>query len=190
MMPFYFDNYNAQDLDVIQKQLDSKEVFICGIYKKCRFGYPQIIFLNPGKKNAGEEIINYEAISNIIWLTCPYLNNNIHELENSSYIKKIKTIIQNNTSFTNRMLRAHADYYYMRDFIFRKYVFSACSVEEQEAGLFRTGIGGMRELSAIKCLHLHYCHYNLCKDNIAGLITLRLLKNKTECNDSYCSCYR
>jgi hypothetical protein len=189
-MPFYFDNYSNTDLELIKKQLDSKEVFISGIYKRCRFGYPQIIFLNPIKNIRGQQNLNYEALSNIIWLTCPYLNNNIHELENASYIKKIKSIIQNNPSYINRMLRAHADYYYMRDFIFRKYISSSGSIKEKDIELFQTGIGGMRDLNAIKCLHLHYCHYILCKDNIAGLITLILLKNKTECDNSNCSYYR
>jgi hypothetical protein len=189
-MPTYFDNYSDADLEIIKNQLDSKEVFICGIYKRCRFGYPQIIFLNPLKKTGGQEDLNYESISNLLWLSCPYLNNNIHELENAAYIKKIQTVIRNNPSIADRMLNAHADYYFMRDFIFRKYITSATSVQEKEIELFRTGIGGIRDLRTVKCLHLHYCHYNLCKDNIAGQITYKLLKNKTECDDCYCSRYR
>jgi hypothetical protein len=189
-MSNYFDNYSPADLALIKKQLDRNEVYICGIYKRCRFGYPQIILLNPLKKNSRPEKINYEAIANLLWLTCPYLNNNIHELENAACIKKIEAIIQNDPLFKDLMLNAHAEYYFMRDFIFRKYISSASSVKEKEIELFRTGIGGIRDLSAVKCLHLHYCHYNLCKDNIAGLITLKLLKYKTECDDCRCSCYR
>jgi uncharacterized protein len=189
-MSLYFENYNTGDLELIKKQLNSKEVFICGIYKKCKYGFPQIILLNPVKHIQGEEYLNYEAVSNILWLTCPYLNNNIHELENASHIKKIKTIIQNSAYFTNMMLRAHADYYYMRNFIFQKYARSELSIQGREVDFSKTGIGGMRDLSAIKCLHLHYCHYNLCKDNIAGLITFKLLNKKTDCDDAFCICYK
>jgi hypothetical protein len=186
-MPFYFDNYNTSDLELIKKQLNSKEVFICGIYQRCKYGFPQIILLNPTKKIYEKECFNFDTLSNIMWLTCPYLNNKIHELENASYIKKIKIIIQNNLSFKNQMLKAHADYYYMRSLIFQKY---AHSIQRKELDLSETGIGGMRDLSSIKCLHLHYCHYNLCKDNIAGLITFQLLQKKTDCDDAYCSCYK
>ncbi len=188
-MPSYFENYTETDLELIKKQLDSREIYICGIFNRCRFGFPQIIFLNPVKKIWGRESLNYEAISNILWLTCPYLNKRIHELENATYIKKIKELIQNNPLFAERMLDAHADYFYMRDFIFQRYIHSGFSIDEKFTGLFRTGIGGIRDLSAIKCLHLHYCHYNLCKENIAGFITLKLLKYKTECDGSYCSRY-
>lgn len=189
-MSLYFENYNSDDLELIKKQLKSKEVFICGIYKKCKYGFPQMVLLNPVKTIEGKEYINYEAVSNLIWLTCPYLNNKIHELENASYIKKIKAIIQENTLFTNMMLRAHADYFYTRNLIFKKYAHSVLSACGNELDLTETGIGGMRDLNAIKCLHLHYCHYTLCKDNIAGLITSRLLEKKTECSDAYCALYK
>jgi hypothetical protein len=186
-MPFYFDNYNISDLELIKKQLNSKEVFICGIYKRCKYGFPQIILLNPIKKKQEKESINFDTLSNIMWLTCPYLNNKIHELENASYIKKIKIIIQNDPSFKRRMLKAHADYYYMRSLIFQKY---SHYIQRKELDLSETGIGGMRDLSSIKCLHLHYCHYNLCKDNIAGLITFQLLQKITTCDNAFCSVYK
>lgn len=182
-MFFEFENYNTNDIDIIKKQLKSNEISICGISKKCKFGFPQIIFQNPVKEAEGKNILNYETISNLMWLTCPYLNFQIHELENLSFIEKIKKIIQNNVTFKNAMLNAHAHYNTVRNFIFTKY---ASSLFIEKVNVIENGIGGIRNPNGIKCLHLHFCHYNICRDNIVGLITYRLLDHKTNCDDRIC----
>ncbi|MFH0977528.1 MAG: DUF501 domain-containing protein [Spirochaetota bacterium] len=186
-MPSYFENYNSGDLELIKKQLGSKDVSACGIFKRCKYGFPQIIFQRPVKKAEGVNQLNHEAVSNIIWLTCPYLNYKIHELENASYIKKIKAVIQNSQHLKLKMLKAHADYYFTRNIIFKKY---AGSLMADEFDFTESGIGGIRDLSAIKCLHLHYSHYNLCKYNVAGYLTFLLLGKKNNCDDVHCSCYK
>lgn len=186
-MAFEFENYNDNDITVIKKQINSKNAFISGISQRCSYGYPQVIFLNPMKDIAGKKYLNYEAISNIIWLTCPYLNNRIHELENESYIKKVQSIIQKDISFSEMMRDAHANYYYIRNIIFRKYAESV--LEKEDIDLSKSGIGGLRDLKSIKCLHLHYCHYCQCEDNIAGYITYYLLNKKTVCDNKFCSKY-
>jgi uncharacterized protein len=183
-MAFEFDNYSNADKEIIKEQLNSKEVFISGICERCIYGFPQVIFLNPVKEVDGRNYLNYEAISNIIWLTCPYLNDRIHELENKSYIKKIQKIIQEDTMFRELMVKAHANYFFIRNIVFRKYTGSM--LETENIDLSKSGIGGIRDLSMIKCLHLHFCHYYVCKDNIAGRITLHYLDHKTYCDNKYC----
>jgi uncharacterized protein len=177
-------NFSIEDLNIIKKQLKRRTVSTCGVFKRCRHGFPQIIFLNPVKELDGSKQINHEAISNPMWLTCPYLNYEIHELENSSYIKKIKKIIQDDVSYRDMMTDAHANYYFFRNYLFRR---QFVIIPEKDLELFQNGIGGMRDLNAIKCLHLHFCHFNLCKKNIAGNITYHLLKKKTECDDARCA---
>ncbi len=183
-MALNIDNYDCEDVSVIKKQLKREKISICSVFKRCKYGFPQIIFLNPVKETGGLKEINFEAVSNLMWLTCPYLNHEIHELENALYVKKIKSIIQNDALFKEMMFAAHAYYYFFRNDFFRKL---SAPVSEKEIDLFLSGIGGMRELNAIKCLHLHFCHYNLCRENIAGLITYHLLHKKTDCNDAYCA---
>lgn len=178
-----FENYKKNDIDIIKKQLKSNEISICGISKKCKFGFPQIIFQNPVKETKGENTLNYETISNLMWLTCPYLNFQIHELENHSFIEKIKKIIQHNVAFKNAMLNAHTHYNSIRQYIFTKYAYSLFM---QKVDDIESGIGGIRNPNGIKCLHLHFCHYNICRDNIAGLITNLLLGQKTDCDDRIC----
>jgi hypothetical protein len=177
-------NFSDKDIGIIKKQLKRRAVSICEIFKRCRYGFPQIILLNPLKETGGSMQINHEAISNLMWLTCPYLNNEIHELENSAYIKKIKKIIQNDKAFKDMMTDAHANYYFFRNDLFNR---NSVPVMEKDRELFKNGIGGMRDMTAIKCLHLHFCHYNLCRKNIAGHITYFLLNKKTECDDAFCS---
>jgi hypothetical protein len=177
-------NLSYEDIKIIKKQLNRAVVSACEVLKRCRYGYPQIIFLNPLKETSRIRQINHEAVSNLMWLTCPYLNYEIHELENASYIKIIKKIIQNDPHFKEMMANAHTCYYFFRNEFFRKY---SVPVSENEFELFKKGIGGMMDLTAIKCLHLHFCHFNICRENIAGYITYYLLNKKTDCDSALCS---
>ncbi len=185
-MSIYFDNFGPKDIEIIKKQLNSDDVYISGIYKRCSFGFPQVVFLNPIKVTENGNKFNYDVISNIMWLTCPYLNEKIHELENQSYIEKIEELIGSNCSYYEKMQRAHAGYYFLRNIIFRKYVDSI--KKKKWMDLSRRGIGGVRNLHSIKCLHLHFCHFCVYKENLAGRITYSLLDKKTVCDDNICGC--
>jgi uncharacterized protein len=183
-MAFDFENYTQNDVEIIKKQLKTGDVSISGIYKRCSHGFPQVMFLHPIRKVNEKSLLNYEAVSNIMWLTCPYLNNKIHEIENASWLKKIREIIQKDDEFKSLMLAANANYYFLRSIVFRKYAESMLT--QEGINLSKSGIGGIRDLESLKCLHLHFCHFCQCPDNIAGRFTYHLLDKKTECDDCYC----
>ncbi len=60
------------------------------------------------------------------------------------------------------------------------------SYPEKYIKYFNRGIGGIADPKYIKCLHLHYVHYLMCKDNLAGKITERLLDSESCCSDELC----
>ena len=116
-MRIEFRNYTQNDIDLIKWQLGSNDVYLYGIIERCIHGFPKVILLDPVKVINGEKELNYEAISNIMWLTCPYLNDRIHDLENSGFIKSITDTIQNDVTLRSLMRKAHARFYFLRSII-------------------------------------------------------------------------
>ena len=142
------------------------------------------MLLNPELDINGKIEINYEAISNLMWLTCPYLNDKIHKLESKGLIRTISNLIQSESKMTLSMNKAHANFYFLRSIIFNDLV--GTTFWQKRIGLFNTGIGGISDKKTLKCLHMHFCHFRLCKDNIAGLLTYRLLNQKVRCDEGFC----
>ncbi len=184
-MNISYKNCSDLDTDTIKRQIHCKEVNCAGIIERCAHGYPRIILLNPRKHGAARgEDLNHESISNILWLTCPYLNERIHEIENRGYIDRISRFIQGERPLQEKMFDAHAHYYYVRKSIYRD--FFGDLYPENEIKVFNAGIGGMRDVGSIKCLHVNFAHYRLCGDNIAGLLTSMLLNEKINCDEVLC----
>ncbi len=172
------------DLDIIKQQLNCKELFISGIVERCKFGYPRIVLLNPLTNTDGIHEINYQAVANLMWLTCPYLNDKIHELENTGLISRITEFILQDMALQGMMKRAHANFYFLRNVMCLKY--AELALTENSAGIFKKGIGGIKNLDTLKCLHIHFCHYRVFKDNVAGNLTSRLLDDKLDCDECAC----
>ena len=180
----FFEQYNECDIAHIQRQLGREKINIGGIIERCEYGFPAIMLLSPEVEINGKMETNYEAISNLMWLTCPYLNDKIHKLESTGLIKTISNLIQSENKMTLSMNKAHANFYFLRGVIFKNLV--GTSFWQKQIGLFNTGIGGIRDKKTLKCLHMHFCHFRLCKDNIAGLLTYRLLNEKVKCDEGLC----
>ncbi len=174
-------SYNDEDISVIRRQIGRENIYANGIVERCDYGYPRIMLLNP---DAGGGEWNYEAVSNIFWLTCPYLNERIHGFEQTGYIEKIASFIGGDNSLVLRMESANAQMYYLRKRLC--HAITGTVFPEELRRVMDAGVGGARDTSSLKCLHAHFCHYRVCADNIAGLMTARLLNNRINCEEVRC----
>jgi len=182
-------DFSTHDIDVLQRQLRSKNVHIAGILQRCPHGYPAIVILNPeNTEKDGEnhqKELNFTSISTPLWLTCPHLNDRIHILESGGFVKKIEKYMQNDSEMSSFMIRAHVHYAILRKNIYKQ--FSRYSpLVEKYGDVFNAGIGGIREKSSVKCLHLHVAHFAACEDNVVGKITLDLLEGDKFCKEVKC----
>ncbi len=180
------DSVVDRDIEVLQCQLERDFVNPADILERCVWGFPRLILLNPliRDRETKDLHVDFQALSNLIWLTCPYLNTEIHEIESHGYIDRIEDFIQSDRELETRMKNAHAHYYHLRKSLFRNYMGNISSLELND--IFNSGIGGITEIDHIKCLHIHYAHYRLCDDNVAGLITEHLLEGKLNCRRGRC----
>lgn len=179
--------FDTNDLNVIKWQLNTDCVNMTGIVRKCIYGYPAIILLNPidhGGVSTGKKL-NFMALSNPLWLTCPFLNKKIHEFESFGYIKKITALIRSDRNLTELMKNAHANYYYLRKNLYAKEFGEISSIEFNNK-ILNSGIGGIKDIDNIKCLHQHYSHFQICDDNVAGRVIHNLLNGINYCRERLC----
>lgn len=182
-MKIQMENISDVDVEVVKNQIKKSSIFICGIAKRCKFGHPVVAVLDPVFDDE-EKTINYSALKNPLWLTCPYLNREIHKIEDNFGVQKIQKFIRSDRSYKIMMEDAHAHYYF-----FRKELFTEVSGKPFAGDLlelFNSGIGGVRDVTSIKCLHMHYAHYLFCEDNLAGKMTEMLLDGKRHCGKEEC----
>lgn len=184
-MDIPFDRPCDDDIEIVHRQLAAKRKkdVLC-IAKRCKFGYPSAVILNP----LSDGQINMENLSSPLWLTCPWLNYEIHELENRGYIKKINELILSDRDFLYKMMESHAHFYFFR----RSLCLKAGGAEflEKTINFFNRGIGGIQNIMYIKCMHLHFAHYLINNLNLVGHITDGLLCRKNSCDDGYCICLK
>lgn len=176
-----------EDVKLVMCQLDTETIQFDSVAERCYWGVPRVILLNPRRTDGDEgnaSSFDYRALSNIMWLTCPYLNEEIHALESRGLIDSIQNFISGDRHLTTMMNDAHAHYYYLRKRLFEKYFGPVMPVDANE--IFHTGIGGIKETEFIKCLHIHYTHYRICQDNVVGRIVHHLLDGKINCRTARC----
>ncbi len=184
----FLKGVDENDKEVIKWQLNSSDLNnIAGIVYKCVHGYPAVILLQPYDcdKKKEDKKINYMAVANPLWLTCPYLNRKIHDLESDGYIKKISSFLSDERSTMNTMKNAHAHYYYLRRKLYSR-AFGQISSIDFSNKVLHSGIGGISDISNLKCLHQHYSHFLICSDNVAGRVVHNLLNGINYCRERLC----
>ncbi len=184
IMNLQYDNFTAQDIDIVRWQLDSGTVPVCSVAERCGFGFPRIIILSPRPQEGRKDDYNYEALSNVIWLTCPYLNDRIHEFEDRGFIGRVASFMNSLPAVRGHMEAAHSHFYYFRKRFYRD--FFGDIYPEDLIGVFNSGVGGVRDGSSLKCLHANFAHYRLDDTNVAGYIMQKLLHDKIDCNNRAC----
>ncbi|HNR89362.1 MAG TPA: DUF501 domain-containing protein [Spirochaetota bacterium] len=173
----------ASDIAVVKWQLGSDSVSIRAIIERCEYGHPRIVLLDP-LGGAGPDAFNYESVANVMWLTCPYLNERIHAIESDGMVSKVAEFINQDRALVTSMSGAHAHFYFFRKNLFESLFHG--SIPSDRLELFDAGIGGIRDTDHIKCLHMHFAHYRICERNIAGYVTNRLLGGKINCDGEDC----
>jgi len=173
---------SGDDLQILKWQLGQESIRLLKVVKRCRFGYPMVILLNPMTE---EDKVDYKSISNPMWLTCPFLNKKIHELESNGYIIKVKEFIDSDPDNIEIMRNAHVNYYYLRRSIFNMN-FTLGEAFGKYSKILSSGVGGTKDIEHVKCLHQHFGHFLVCNDNIVGRVVNGLLDGIINCQEEMC----
>lgn len=179
-------DYTDLELKTITFQVSDVPIRIAGIIKRCIYGHPVVVLLYPERDN---EDVNRTAKvidqSDLLWLTCPFLRDKISVFEEKGYLEKISDFIMNDRDIEIFMKEAHANYYYHRKKNFRKFLGEVFSIDDNN-NVFFSGIGGIRHIETLNCLHQHYAHYTICENNVAGRVVSTLLDGNVNCKERIC----
>ena len=158
-----------EDKRIIAAQLGRTARGLLRVERRCPYGYPQVILVYP--------LIEGKPFPTTFWLTCPFLAEEIDHLEEVGWIKRMETLLREDTRLNARLQRAHRAYIEER--------MNLLSVEDRRflddsgilTSLLDKGIGGIADPNRIKCLHLHVAHA-LARENPIGEIVLALLSDR------------
>ncbi len=168
---------SAADKRVIARQLGRTPKSLKAISKRCHKGFPQVVLTSPLIKGR-------TPFPTTHWLTCPLLDERIAVLESAGVIKDLQAEIEEDSGLRAEVMRAQSAYRHERNKLLPPI---GNFPDSAKRALKEVGIGGVRDLLKVKCLHAHYAHYlatgiNPLGERIAGL--LGDITCDRECEDS------
>lgn len=168
-----------KDRKAIEKQLGRVPRGVEKVTNYTKDGEPLVILTNPiivdKRRTTNDE--QFEPFPTLYYLTYPPKVEAVSRLEDRSYIKKYEQKIQNNSDFRVDFLKAQREYIKERIVSAGKEI-DKLSPKKREV-IEKTGIGGVKDLTKIKCLHSHYAHYLAKGNNPVGKMVeeeLRMIK--------------
>ncbi len=154
------------------------------MHTRCEYGYPQVIVTRPVSATQ----CNIEIFPTLYWLTCPYLHKELAILEGEGLVAHFEQKIQEDPEFAALVEENHAFYAKHRlglvPTVVRK------NLKEEYPDRFRvlaeTGVGGIRGVEGVKCLHTHVADYLAQGKNPIGAETVELLNKPLACQSKQC----
>ena len=137
------------DIQILAAQLGRTPRGVRAVLTRCRDGYPEVVLNSP-------LLSAEEPFPTVYWLTCPLLVKEIAVLENEGWIARFQSMIEQDASSREAFAGAQAAYRESRKRMVTEIRALPAYAEEV---LARVGIGGVADLSKVKCLHAHYAHF-------------------------------
>ncbi len=167
--------------DLVKKQLRREPKCHFEVVKLCLNGFPQVIKNYPLIKDRR----HIRIFPTLYWLTCPYLVKEISRLESEGYIEVFEKAIDRDQKLKESYRYQHLSYIGLR----WRYLTPKDRRLTRGTGLTENltqrGIGGLKDFSHLKCLHMHYAHY-LVQNNIVGDLIRKLANFSNSCHGPIC----
>ncbi len=166
--------FPVQDLKIVSAQLGREPKNVLKVAKRCSFGFPVVVESSP--------MLNGKPFPTIYWLTCPFLIKAISVLESDGGIPRYEEILSGSSELYGEHVDSH-----LRA---RKKAMELAG--SAPAGVLKRletcGMGGIKDLEHVKCLHMHTAYHLGGIENPIGKGVISELAC-TECDDALCSKY-
>ena len=180
-----WEQVSEQDYKVIIEQLGREPRGVLGIACRCEFGYPCVIVNRP----INTEIETVTVFPTTFWLTCPHLKKAVSQLESSGMISEMETKIAQEKQFAEAVRENHLSHAEIRQSLVPNEVKQvlAKNYPKEFQVLVKTGVGGIRSQSGVKCLHAHLADFLVDGNNVIGQIVYDSLKGDISCSSINCA---
>ncbi len=122
---------------------------------RCPAGHPQVLRCHPLRGG----LSRCEPFPTLYWLVCPSLTYALSKLEHAGWITRLAERLQTEEAFRAAVEHDHDAYAAERWALLDAGEIAAIQRRGLEAEFRERGIGGIRDRSSVKCLHLHYAHH-------------------------------
>ncbi|MCS7234298.1 MAG: DUF501 domain-containing protein [Synergistetes bacterium] len=165
-----------KDLKIVRWQISKKISGFLNVAKRCSWGYPQVILCYPLKKG--------KPFPTLYWLTCPYLNKRVGDLESKGMISDLLNKIETNADLRKKLKEANKAYAEKRAALLSEKIrnFLKLKFHSYLEVIEERGIGGVTEPEGVKCLHAHLAYYLADGKTPIGEEVLKILSS-SECLD-------
>ena len=153
------------DLEIVRRQLKRDIDNFRKVVKRCKWGFPVVIESLPEKEG--------KPFPTLYWLTCPHLRKEVAKLESKGWIRKFEEIIKKDEIFREKLVRAHLQVAKRREALIKN--------DKVREALRGVGSGGIRDLTKVKCLHLHLADFLAGVENPVGEMVWIMI-DKRECD--------
>lgn len=147
------------DIEIVSNQLGRSARGIIGVEGRCQFSLPQVVktasFIEAGK-----------PFPTLFWLTCPVKIKAVARLEDEGWAGMLQAKLGQDPALKAKLAQAHEEYKGLRH----------CLAEQDGHPVFKTGIGGVKGIDGIKCLHAHYAHFLATGSNPIGEMVAKRLE--------------
>ncbi len=130
---------------------------------RCPTGHPQVLRCYP-LRTGGER---FEPFPTMFWLVCPQLVAAVSRLEHEGWITRLATRMETDDELRAGVERDHEAYAAERWEVLSANHQAEVVRRGLEPQIREHGIGGIRNRSALKCLHLHYA-FHLARGSTIG----------------------
>ena len=156
---------------ILSKQLKRSLTVKNRVVLYCPAGYPAVIE-NAALDNEGK------PFPTLYWLSCPLAVKKVAQLEAAGLIKELEQKLKLETALQKAFLKGVHEYQQRRKELLKD--------KEKDVGtaFLKSGVGGSRNLLAIKCLHAHLAHFLATKNNPIGEL---VFKQFSWANCNYCT---
>jgi hypothetical protein len=149
---------DATDNNILTRQLGRYPRCVRAVLKRCKEGFPQVVVNSP-------LLPSTVPFPTVYWLTCPFLNRKIAVLENDGWIDRFQRMLAKDDCFQKAFSLSQEGYIEIR----RRMVAEMTDLPGYaKEVLTHVGIGGVADLSRVKCLHAHYAHFLATGGNPIG----------------------
>lgn len=165
----------SNEKEIITLQLGREIENEFTLVKKCAWGYPQCI--------KSSLITNDKPFPTLFWLTCPLLLREVSKLEEKGMVKTMESRLENDKDFMEAYLKAHKETQTAKE----QFLASFQINEWQRNAIIGRGIGGIKDLRRVKCLHLQLANFLGGINNPIGKLVWETIELQ-EClpNDTIC----
>jgi len=170
----HWEPISERDRKIIARQLRRNPRNMCGIARRCPCQCPQVIVNHPLPQEEGDAFF----FPTVFWLTCPEAIRQISRMEDQGFIRQIQARLSDHKQVSQSLEDAHLEYIFIRRKLLGKERLLQLRQESRPLSrhLERLGIGGLSDLSNIKCLHMHYAHFLATRSNPVGSLIEKTLE--------------